>query len=584
MTKGMTYLEACERLFELAGVPYSFGERGMKTIRSYHYPKEVESTDKSKVYAYLSSRCISQATADFLDIRQDEHGNCVFNYYDENDTLTMVKYRPSHRIDKQAGEHKNWTQKDADTRALLFNMNRINPDQPLLICCGELDCAAAVEAGWKNAVSIPLGDANLEWCKVCYDWLEQFKSIIICPDNDESGQKFRKNVIPMLGAWRTKVVHVPETFQTEKVDKDTGEVRDIIYNVKDLNEVLYRFGREKVIEIILDAEDSPVESVVDLSSVNPTDYEDVDGVVFGLKPVDDELMRLFFGTLTVISGKPGAGKSSLLTQLVCSALDQGINTWLFSGELPNAVEKSWFNYILAGPRHLEDAVSRRGNPYKKIPNRVLTEINTTYKGRWYIYRDSNENTLDKLIDSMTDTVRKFATKLLILDNFMCIDTEAPSESELRAQTETIKRLIGFARRYDCAVVLVCHPRKGDSGSSVGIDDIAGTSNIVNLAHRTIALRRVTPEERENTERMSEKRKRLVQYDVIMNVIKDRMFGRANIEIGLWYDGESRRFFTSDEEYDRHYEWDKAFYDRVLESGRSEEPDCNDTFGREDGLR
>ena len=51
---------------------------------------------------------------------------------------------------------------------------------------------------------------------------------------------------------------------------------------------------------------------------------------------------------------------------MCNALDHETKAWIFSGELPNGVEKSWFNYIFAGPRNMEDAVSRRGNPYKKI--------------------------------------------------------------------------------------------------------------------------------------------------------------------------------------------------------------------------
>ena len=148
----------------------------------------------------------------------------------------------------------------------------------------------------------------------------------------------------------------------------------------------------------------------------------------GLKAIDDELMRLFFGTLTIVSGQPGSGKSSLLTQLACNSLDNDIGTWLFSGELPNGVEKSWFNYIFAGPRNITDAISRRGNPYKKISTTTLAEINKTYKGRWHIYRDDYDNILDKLIDSMTDTVRKHGARCLILDNFMCIDTETDRKS------------------------------------------------------------------------------------------------------------------------------------------------------------
>lgn len=549
MYKGATYAEACKKLFELAEMPYSFGELGVKTKRHYRYPHEVPCTDKSKVYAYFEQRKISRETLDALDVRQDSEGNAVFNYYDTNDVLTMVKYKPSHKV--QHGQAKCWCQQNSDTAPLLFNMNRINVNSPLLICEGEPDCLSAIEAGFKNAVSVPLGSSNLHWIDENLEWLDQFESIIICADNDDAGVKMQKECVPRLGSWRTKVVDIPAV-----PIGNTGRV------TKDLNEILYVCGKDKVLELILDAKDSPVPSVADLSDVEPTEYEDVDGVTTGLKAIDDELMRLFFGTLTIVSGQPGSGKSSLLTQLACNSLDNDIGTWLFSGELPNGVEKSWFNYIFAGPRNITDAISRRGNPYKKISTTTLAEINKTYKGRWHIYRDDYDNTLDKLIASMTDTVRKYGARCLILDNFMCIDTET-SEEELRSQTDTIKKLIEFAKKYQVAVILVCHPRKMDAGTNVGIYDIAGTSNIVNLAHRTIGLRRVTDAERENAAKYSEKRRQLLKYDVIVTIVKDRMFGRQNIDVGLYYDPASRRFFSDMDEYDRRFSWDKKEYKEPL---------------------
>lgn len=549
MYKGATYAEACKKLFELAEMPYSFGELGVKTKRHYRYPHEVPCTDKSKVYAYFEQRKISRETLDALDVRQDSEGNAVFNYYDTNDVLTMVKYKPSHKV--QHGQAKCWCQQNSDTAPLLFNMNRINVNSPLLICEGEPDCLSAIEAGFKNAVSVPLGSSNLHWIDENLEWLDQFESIIICADNDDAGVKMQKECVPRLGSWRTKVVDIPAI-----PIGNTGRV------TKDLNEILYVCGKDKVLELILDAKDSPVPSVADLSDVEPTEYEDVDGVTTGLKAIDDELMRLFFGTLTIVSGQPGSGKSSLLTQLACNSLDNDIGTWLFSGELPNGVEKSWFNYIFAGPRNITDAISRRGNPYKKISTTTLAEINKTYKGRWHIYRDDYDNTLDKLIASMTDTVRKYGARCLILDNFMCIDTET-SEEELRSQTDTIKKLIEFAKKYQVAVILVCHPRKMDAGTNVGIYDIAGTSNIVNLAHRTIGLRRVTDAERENAAKYSEKRRQLLKYDVIVTIVKDRMFGRQNIDAGLYYDPASRRFFGDMDEYDRRFSWDKKEYKEPL---------------------
>ena len=292
--KGMTYLQACQKLFELADIKYSFGELGVHTKHQYKYPREVPVGDKSKIYGYFKKRCISPNTLDYADVRQDEDGNVVWNYYDTNDVLTMVKYRPSRKIQK--GENKCWCQKGADTCNLLFNMNRINVNSPLLICEGEPDCLSAIEAGFSNAVSVPLGSTNFHWIEENWDWLEQFDNIIVCSDNDDAGYKMQKEVVYRLGSWRTRVVEVPRLFEAENGKK---------YSVNDLNEALYYFGKERVLDIILNAKDSPVPGVIDFSDIKDIDIDQIDGIRTGIKTLDRYLMKIFFGTLNIITGING---------------------------------------------------------------------------------------------------------------------------------------------------------------------------------------------------------------------------------------------------------------------------------------
>lgn len=552
ISTGLSFNESVQKLFELAGIAYSFGEVGIETDRGYRYPKPVYADNNNKIIEYLAKRGISEKTINHLNLRQDLNGNILIQYYNTNDVLSMVKVRPSKKIEH--GHTKIWTLTDSNkepygSMPILYNMNRVNTESPLVICSGEFDCAAAIEAGYLNATSIPMGDGNTQWVEKCWDFLEQFNNIIIVPDNDESGAKYAKNIVPRLGAWRCKVAHVPTEYISPNGDK---------HFVKDLNEALVRFGKDKVIEILTSAEDSPVPSVDNLSDIEDVDLDQIDGVTTGIKPLDKELMRFFYGTLTIVSGSPGSGKTSLLDQFICQALDEGVNTWVFSGELPEHMTKNWLNYILAGPRNVESITTNLGDSFYKVPTNIKNKINQQYNARWFVYKDDYDNNLTSLINSMTDVVRKYGVKFLILDNFMCIDSDVAGE-ELREQTHTIKELIKFSKAYQVATILVCHPRKLEQGSSVGIYDIAGTSNIINLAHRTISLRRITDEMRENAERCSARTKRLLKYDVVLTIIKDRMRGRSNIDIGLWYDSASRRFYTDLTEYDRQYQWDTTTY-------------------------
>ena len=569
MSLGMTYIEAVQKLFEYAGVKYAFGEYKVQTKYQYRYPYHEECDNKETVYKYLEERHISRETADYLDIGQDKHGNCVFNYYDLNDTLTMVKYRPSRKINKEKGEPKNWCQKDADTYPLLFNMNRINTEEPLAIFCGELDCAAGIEAGWQNSVSIPLGDGNIQWIEKNYDWLDMFNEIIVCHDNDEAGEKFCRTVIPMLGSWRCKIANIPEYYETADGRK---------YHIKDANEYLFLAGKEKLLDAIIRAKDTPVPSVKDLSDIKPLDFRDMIGVKTGIQVIDKELIKLPFGTLTVLTGMPGAGKSSIISQIVCNTMEQGYNTWTFSGELSNPITKSWFDFVLAGRRHIEEFQYSGDEVYYKIRDYAQEEINEHYRGKWFIYRDDWDNDFDKLIESMTDVIRKYGVKLLVLDNLMVIDNVA-GDDELREQTNTVKTLIALAQKYDCAIILVCHPRKLAATATVGMYDIAGTSNIANLAHRTIGLRRVTEDEKTGEDKFSTLKESLRKYDVVVNIIKDRMRGRSNISRGLYYDNVSRRFFSTEEEFSKQYSWDVAEYtDRIAYPERCYQAEVFGTIG------
>ena len=118
MEKGNTFLEAAKYLFEKANIEYSFGEKDVKTRHNYRYPHEEVINEKSQVIDYWGKRGISKNVIDYLDIREDIHGNGVFNFYDTNDVLTMVKYRPARTVEKHSGQPKTWCQKDADTSSL----------------------------------------------------------------------------------------------------------------------------------------------------------------------------------------------------------------------------------------------------------------------------------------------------------------------------------------------------------------------------------------------------------------------------------------------------------------------------------
>lgn len=547
MLGGMTYLEAAAKLFDLADMKYSFGEMKVKTKHQYRYPKEVVCSSREAAEKYLARRKISPKTMDHADVREDAQGNVVFNFYDTNDVLTMVKYRPSHKTRK--GEHKTWCQKDADTANLLFNMNRVNVSCPLLVTEGEIDCLSAIEAGYPNAVSVPLGAGNTQWIEENWDWLEQFPEIILCTDNDECGVKLQKEAVFRLGSWRTKVVDIPHTAVTAK-----GET----VPVKDLNEILFYLGKQAVLDLILNAKDSPVDSVCDFSDIHNVDLDELDGITTGIHPLDKSLMKLFYGTFNIVTGVNGSGKSSFLSQLVCQSLEQNKNVFLYSGELPNFQMKNWINFVLSGQRHVKQ-YQFCDSKYYKVQPEAQKKINEFYRGRLFIYKDGHPHTVTALLKSMEDTARKYGAKLLIIDNLTAVNLECSDNAKYEKQAMFVNDLIDFAKKFNVCVVLVVHPHKLETMRRMTKMDIQGMSAIIDLAHRILSLYRVTEADKRGKPKKNGKGwfVKPIRFDVLCDILKDRMMGFEGQSAGLYYDRPSRRFFTNEADLDFSYAWDKA---------------------------
>jgi twinkle protein len=289
----LTFLGAIQRLFKETDIKYYFGEQGVKTERDYKYPFYDMTEDRSDVEEYLRLRGITSKTLDWADIQQDAHKNIVFNYYDNNDVLSLVKYRPSRKVAK--GENKMWCQKNSDTIPLLFNMNRVNTaNGALLLTEGETDCLSAIEAGYTNSVSVPFGSNNFGWIQTNWDWLEEFDKIIVWSDSDKPGQEMRREVCARLGIWRTLFVDAP----TKVLNKDGEEV-----SVKDINEILYYCGKQKVLDLINDAKELPITGIEDLSSVEDFNIELAPGLYLNLEPIDNTVYKLLFGSVVLVTGK-----------------------------------------------------------------------------------------------------------------------------------------------------------------------------------------------------------------------------------------------------------------------------------------
>lgn len=561
----LTFTQAVKKLFELAEMDVLWDKT--QKDRAYRYPhEEMELTQD--VIDYMAMREISEETLRKCGIQSDGNGNIAFPYRDENDQLLTMKYRPAHKINKADKDRKCWAQKDADTTPVLFNMNRCNPEYPLVVCEGEIDCLSVYEAGYHNVVSIPFGASSMTFIDHCYNWLDQFSEIILAGDGDEAGTKFNREAATRLGAWRCKILEIPNHGFSKTANREIA--------IKDCNEILFCYGKDFLVDLIRNAHETPIRSVVDIMDVQPVDLQSLDGIKTGLAPLDKMLGKLYYGTVTLVSGKAASGKSSLVSTILCNAMDSGVNSWIYSGELNEQTNRNWIDYIFAGPRNVESSDAPDGSQFYRIKEGVSGEISRFYRGRCFIYKDGQTSDIDALLQSAEDVVRRYNCKILVLDNLMTITDS--NDEELASQKNIMVKAVSFATKYNVAILLVCHLRKVAKGQQITLDDISGTAKLGNLCHRNITLARITQEEKNGTAENSQTPQELRQYDVQISCSKDRMRGRVG-SVGVWFDEASRRFYSSPAELDRKYAWDKKKYEKDLPWPHG---DCEEVIGPKQG--
>jgi twinkle protein len=535
----LTYIGAIQKLFEQTNIHFRFAEKGIKTKREYNYPVRESSENRDIVEKYLWSRKINKETLDYCDVQQDKNGNIVWHFYDSNDVLMTVKYRPSRKTNK--GENKEWAQKGKDTSQILFNMNRVDITQPLLITEGQTDCLSVIEAGYKNVVSIPFGAKSEGWIEECWDWLEQFDKIIIWADNDASGISMRQRVCARLGSWRTYFVDLPLVING--------------HSVKDASDVLCQCGKQKILDLISNPSDIPVEKVVDLYDVPDYDIESAEGLFTGIHEIDDKIYKIVNGTLTILTGINSSGKSVWSNQaFICEPLNQGYDCFVLSAELPKDQFKSWIEWVLAG----RENVTIKNKHIHVIDKDAQQPMRDWYRGRIFLYDDDLDRTPETILSKMEELARKYGTKVFVLDNLMMIDFKCSDDNVYVKQKEFVIKLRDFAKKYGVWVFLVAHPKKLLEIRRLTKMDVSGSGAITDVAHYVMGLHRYTKKEREGIKGKGDIWKQEpVEYDCVIDFFKNRITGTQDFSVDLYFDLPSYRFYTNPKELWKRFKWNKS---------------------------
>jgi len=313
--------------------------------------------------------------------------------------------------------------------------------EPLLICEGELDALAAIQAGFTRVVSVPDGapaevigeddrgakysylrDADAAMCDI--------REIVLCTDGDGPGINLMNDLAVRLGKHRCKWVTYPR-------------------DCKDLNDALRRFGAKGVTQTIARARWVRVDGVYRMSELPPIEHAAPHDC--GM-PELGKHYKLRLGDFCVLTGIPGHGKTALATDIACRMVE----------------------------RHDWDVSFASFETQPQIDHRRM--LRTWYGGKAPIYQsadelkqaddwidrhfsficpsDDDDVTLDWLLAKAAASVIRHGSRMLIVDPWNEMDHVRPDGVSLTEYTGiAIKEFRRFARKYQVHLIVIAHPTK-----------------------------------------------------------------------------------------------------------------------------
>lgn len=435
--------------------------------------------------SYLKQRGISEETAKAAGLfstrsyfnKLSREGDAVgLPYFDADGTYTGAKLR--------SVEEKDFTIQGVV--ASMFGAERCRAGEDLYVVEGELDAISMLEAGLGNAISVPHGapaqsiaqvnpqanDKRLAALWASREVIKQASRIIIASDNDAPGEALAEEVARRVGKARCWVLKWPP-------------------GIKDANEFLIEHGGETLKEYATSR--ATMWPLSGLRSVSEFRVEVDDlyerglpgGLKTGWKSID-EIYSVAPGSLNIITGVPGSGKSTWLDALLCNLAkmhDSRIALASFENPIPTHISKLAAQYV---GKPFRDGLGDRMSKQEMVE--ATDWVNEHFL---FLSQDGEPPTTDNLVERFSMAVMRMGCRIGVIDPFNFI--KLGGDNETHAINEMLSALKTFAMATDMALFLVAHPAKPPPGT--GKDwiptgyQISGSAHFYNRADAGITVQR-----------------------------------------------------------------------------------------------
>ena len=515
---------------------YKIGLETEQQFIQFPQPKE-RIKPRDSAIAYLKDRCISKEIAERYEVTayEDRPNIMWFPFFNEYGKLVFVKYRNMTYRKGMKGS-KEWT--ESGGQPILFGMKECTGYDTIVITEGQIDSMSIAEAfkdqpDAPNAFcSVPMGMNVWTWVPNCIEWLKKFNTVIVFGDMEHGHMSLLEQITQ----------RVPCKIKAVQQEDYLGE--------KDANDILRSFGAEAVRKAVRNAKEQQISNVKDLADVQYVDITKLPKVRTGVWELDRALKGgICLGQVAILTGKRGDGKSTFMSNIVADAIDQGVGTFVYSGELPAFHFKAWLNCQLAGNAHMSERTDEFGDPEYYLDPTTDKRISEWYRGRAFIYDweviDGEET--ESLLDTIKSVITRKDVKLVCIDNLMtAMDIVEDQGNLYLAQSNFVRQLKTIAMRYNIAIILVAHPRKAgkdDKDADFDNDIVSGSSNITDRVDIVMNYSRAKEDD---------------SFDSLLQIGKSRLVGILKLGkygIPLNYSAKTKRVWET-RTLEKRYGWEK----------------------------
>ena len=338
--------------------------------------------------------------------------------------------------------------------------------------------------------------------------------------------------------WRdVRVLFEPDAYDHDSADDDrinAGWRQHKLHN-----------RDKKIIYEDLEAEISEDPIFLTARQILDMPKETEDFIRTGIDGIDNRMRGLKKGSVSVLSGLRGGSKSTLLTEIALTAIDDGHNVICYSGELTSKNFMTWMNLQAAGKLYTKK--HQTWNNYYHVEPDIQNRIADWLGERFLLYNNDYGNNFIKLYHRVKAQISEQKTDLLILDNLMALDIHDLDKDQWSQQKVFIQLLCQLAKKTLVHVIFVAHPRKVNG--FLRLQDVSGTNDLVNMVDNAFIVHRNNEDFRRLSAEMFKwgDDNPIYRGTNIIEIAKDRDTGYQDVFIPLWFEKESKRLKNSETE-------------------------------------